>query len=156
MKRHVKLITLLVGAGLTITLRFESAAWADGMPHEGVPAPISAEASARESARLDQEASKTRASLAEDAGIIEVDPEVRSAAIGHYARARSLLIAAIREFDNGYKLAKPDAILNSNEWRSDVISRAEDLERVLAPQAKASKFGVKYEADSRLLAAEAN
>lgn len=149
-------MTLLAGAGFSIAVGMKSSAWADGMPTEHAPAPMSAEASAREAARLDQEASETRASLGDTTGILEVDPEVRSAAIGHYARARSLLIAAIREFDNGYKLAKPDAILNSKEWRSDVISRAEDLERVLAPQAKASKFSVKYEADPRLLAPEAN
>ncbi len=132
-----------------------SLAKADGMGPGGEPGLTSAHESALEAARLDKEAAEARASMGESPSIQQVDPEVLSAATGHYARARSHLIAAIREFDQGYKMAKPDAILNSKEWRSDLISRAEDLERILAPQARASKFSVKYDADPRLLGAEA-
>jgi len=85
------------------------------------------------------------------AGIENVDGEQLSAAIGHYARARSLLIAAIREFDSGNRVASPDALLDSKEWRLEVVSRAEELERVLDPQPRLSKGGVRYNPDNRLL-----
>lgn len=100
--------------------------------------------------------------LSGEAGSVEgarmenASPDDLAEAIGRYAKARSLLIAAIREFDLGYKVAKPDAILNSAEWRSDLLKRAADLERVLAPQPRVSKRTVRFEADPRLLGAEAN
>ena len=72
-------------------------------------------------------------------------------AIGHYGRARSLLIEAIREFDRGANLARPDALIDSQEWRLTLMGRAEDLEKILAPQPRASRTGVRFEADTRLL-----
>jgi|GEM_PF-2008761 len=83
------------------------------------------------------------------------DEETQAAAIGHYARSRSLLLAALREFDYGYKIAKPDAILNSKAWRESVISRAEELEKILAPQPRITKSGVRFSPDNRLLKSEA-
>ncbi len=74
-----------------------------------------------------------------------------AAAIGHFARARSLLIAAVHEFDAGAKIGNPDLLINSTEWRKVVISQASELERVLSPQPAEPKGGVKYEGDSRLL-----
>ena len=74
-----------------------------------------------------------------------------SKAMGHYARARSLLIAAIQEFDKGYAIATPDAILDSKSWRGSVIDRTRELERVLDPQPRMSESGSRYDADSRLL-----
>lgn len=74
-----------------------------------------------------------------------------ASAIGHYAKSRSLLLAAIREFDLGYKLARPDSLLNSKEWRNGVINKAQELERVLAPQPRVTHSGVKFEGDNRLL-----
>lgn len=84
-------------------------------------------------------------------GLQEVSRERLSAAVGHYARARSLLIAAIREFDKGYKIARPDALLDSAEWRNTLLDRAEALERVLDPQPRVTRGGVRYEPDRRLL-----
>ena len=74
-----------------------------------------------------------------------------STAVGHYARARSMLIAAIREFDAGYKLADPSALLDAEKWRSSMLKRGEELERILDPQPRASVAGVKFDADTRLL-----
>jgi len=74
-----------------------------------------------------------------------------SKAMGHYSRARTLLIKAIQEFDLGNSTASPEAILDSAAWRKEVISRAQDLERVLDPQPRITKGGVRFEADSRLL-----
>ena len=91
--------------------------------------------------------------LAEQAatGLERASGENLATAVGHYARARSLLIAAIREFDAGYKLANPNVLLDSNEWRATLVDRAQDLDKVLDPQPRLTKSGVKYQADSRLL-----
>lgn len=85
------------------------------------------------------------------ANIEAAEGETLAKAVGHYARARSLLIEAVREFDRGAKTAKPDAILDSEEWRSSLVSRAEDLERILSPQPRVTKGGVKFEANTSLL-----
>lgn len=77
--------------------------------------------------------------------------EQLATAIGHYTRARSLLLAAVREFDNGLKHANPQVLLDVKEFRNSLIDRAEDLEKVLAPQPKASRGGVQFSPDSRLL-----
>ncbi len=77
--------------------------------------------------------------------------EQLAAAIGHYAKSRSLLIAAIREFDKGYKLANPDALIDSKAYRNTLITRAEEMEHVLDPQPRASKGAVAIDPDSRLL-----
>lgn len=74
-----------------------------------------------------------------------------ASAAGHYARARSLLIAAVREFDQGLRAANPDVLIDSKEWRNSVLDRAEDLEKVLAPQPVATERGVHFNPDSRLM-----
>lgn len=84
-------------------------------------------------------------------GIESAQGERLAAAVGHYARARSLLLAAIREFDSGKKLATPDVLLDSAEWRSSLIDRATELERVLDPQPRITTGGVRYQPDTRLL-----
>jgi len=78
-------------------------------------------------------------------------PEVAAEAVAHYARSRALLVASINEFDRARKLANPDELLDATKWRSTLIDRAEDLERVLDPQPRATKGGIKFEADPRLL-----
>jgi hypothetical protein len=85
------------------------------------------------------------------ANIEAAEGETLSKAVGHYARSRSLLIEAIREFDRGARTARPDSILDTEEWRSSLVSRAEDLERVLSPQPRITKGGVKFEANTSLL-----
>ncbi|MBX7144672.1 MAG: hypothetical protein K1X79_09500 [Oligoflexia bacterium] len=74
-----------------------------------------------------------------------------SVAMGHYARARSLILAALGEFDQGYKLADPKVILDAKHWRNSLIDRAQELERLLDPQPRVSRRGMKYKADTRLL-----
>ncbi len=87
----------------------------------------------------------------EIAGIERASGEKLATAVGHYARARSLLIAAVREFDKGAKLANPNVLLDSQQWRSTLIDRTQELDRVLDPQPRASRTGVRFEADTRLL-----
>lgn len=72
-------------------------------------------------------------------------------AVAHFARARSLIIAALNEFDKGRKIASPSELLDPTQWRNTLIDRAEDLDRVLDPQPRATKGGIKFEADPRLL-----
>ncbi|MCB0309841.1 MAG: hypothetical protein KDD42_01320 [Bdellovibrionales bacterium] len=77
--------------------------------------------------------------------------EKLSEAMGHYSRARALLIAAVNEFDKGLGKVNPEALLQVDNWRGSVIERARELERVLDPQPRASKGGVQYEPDPRLI-----
>ena len=81
----------------------------------------------------------------------QASPEIMAEASGHYARSRSLLIAAIREFDAGRRIAKPDDLLDPAKWRNTLADRAEDLERLLDPQPRVTEGGIKYSADPRLL-----
>ena len=81
----------------------------------------------------------------------EASAERLAAASGHYAKSRSLLIAAVREFDKAQKFAQPGALLEVNEFRNSIISRAEELERVLDPQPRISESGVKFEAYPSLM-----
>lgn len=74
-----------------------------------------------------------------------------SMAKGHYSRAQALLAAAIREFDRGSEIASADVVLDSKQWRDTIVARAEDLERLLDPQPRASRGGVRYDSDTRLL-----
>jgi hypothetical protein len=78
-------------------------------------------------------------------------PEQATEAVAHYARARSLIIAALHEFDKGRKIASPSELLDPSQWRNTLIDRAEDLDRVLDPQPRATKGGIRFEADPRLL-----
>ena len=77
--------------------------------------------------------------------------EETTEAVAHFARARSLIIAALNEFDKGRKIASPSELLDPTQWRNTLIDRAEDLDRVLDPQPRATKGGIKFEADPRLL-----
>jgi hypothetical protein len=85
------------------------------------------------------------------ASLGQADNQVTAEAIAHYARSRSLIIAALHEFDKGRKLASPNQLLDPVQWRNTLIDRAEDLDRVLDPQPRATKGGIKFEADPRLL-----
>lgn len=72
-------------------------------------------------------------------------------ATGHFARARSLLIAALNEFDSGVRKADPSSLIDTGMFREGIKSRARELERVLDPQARESETGAKFQADARLL-----
>lgn len=77
--------------------------------------------------------------------------ESLATAVGHYARTRALLNEAIREFDRGLALADPDTLLDVQRWRATLVERAQELEKVLDPQPRATRSGVKFNADKRLL-----
>jgi len=75
--------------------------------------------------------------------------EARSVLIGQ--ANQDLLIAALNEFDTARKIARPDELLDPVKWRNTLIDRAEDLERVLDPQPRATRGGIRFSADPRLL-----
>jgi hypothetical protein len=88
---------------------------------------------------------------AESPNLGQAGPENTAEAIAHFARSRALIVSALNEFDEGRKIARPDELLDSAKWRNTLIDRAADLERVLDPQPKASKGGITFSADPRLL-----
>ena len=138
-----KAALLAVFSGLLATISMSSQVMADGPAGEE-----SLESQPRASLST-ADSSKTGSSR--KSRLENVNDEEMAAAVGHYARARSLLIAALNEFDSGMKIANPDSILDSRNFRSGLIDRAEELERILDPQPRATKGGVKYSADPRLL-----
>ncbi len=98
-------------------------------------------------------------SLAENSGnadlrvssIQKASDEDLAVATGHFARSRALLIAAIREFDLGCKVANPDSILDAKAFRGTISTRAEELERILDPQPRVTRGGIRYSPEPALL-----
>lgn len=68
----------------------------------------------------------------------------------HFIRAKSLLLSALKEFDEGTK-GNQELSMNSAAWRAEIIDRANELERVISPRARMSTTGAKFEAHSELL-----
>ena len=83
--------------------------------------------------------------------ILRAEGQQLASAIGHYARARAMILAAVQEFDQGLKQANPQVLVDVKEFRNSLLDRAEDLEKILAPQPRASEQGVHFSPDSRLL-----
>src|SRR5262245_45071890 len=73
-----------------------------------------------------------------------------AAAIGHYARARTMLVEALAEFEEARKLARPDLLVDPEEWRLNVISRTEELNRLLDPKPRVTRDGVQFRANKLL------
>jgi len=81
----------------------------------------------------------------------KASPAAQSIAIGHFARTRSLLVAALNEFEAGARKADPSSLIDTARFSENIKARARELDRVLDPQARESESGVKYSADERLL-----
>lgn len=75
-------------------------------------------------------------------------------ATAHYARSRSLILAAIDEFDKARQLADPSLLLNGDQWRAGLVEKAKQMERVIAPRAREADAGVALPGDSRLLGSD--
>ena len=80
--------------------------------------------------------------------------ERNSVALGHYARARTMLVEALAEFEQGRKMARPDMLLDPEEWRISIISRTEELNRVLDPKPRVTRAGVRFRANNLLIRRE--
>ena len=50
----------------------------------------------------------------------------------------------MREFDKGRALVDPNALVDAKVWRAGVLERADELARVLDPQPRATKTGIKF------------
>jgi len=77
--------------------------------------------------------------------------ERTQAAVGHYARARALLVEAMREFDAGKDIARPDLILNSETWKAGVSARADELAHVISPEGRETAGGTRFKENKSLL-----
>ena len=78
----------------------------------------------------------------------------KNAAEGHYARARAMLVEALAEFEQGRKYARPDMLLDPEEWRLSVVSRTEELNRILDPKPRVTRDGVRFQADKLMIRRE--
>ncbi|MBP9838306.1 MAG: hypothetical protein KBC84_06290 [Proteobacteria bacterium] len=78
----------------------------------------------------------------------------KQAALGHYARARTLLVEALAEFEEAKKQGRPDMLVDPEEWRLSVISRTEELNRILDPRPKVTRAGVTFRANRLLIRRE--
>jgi hypothetical protein len=88
-----------------------------------------------------------------DLGVERREERRLSKSMAHYSRARALLLSAIQEFDRGRELADPSVLIKTDEWRAGLVSRAQQLEKVLAPQSRESgSTGVRLQGDQRLIA----
>ncbi|MDD2943487.1 MAG: hypothetical protein PHC51_11055 [bacterium] len=81
-------------------------------------------------------------------------PERQETALGHYSRARTLLLEAVKEFEMGRKIARPDLLVDPEEWRISVISRTEELNRILDPKPRITRQGVRFSAEKLLIQPE--
>lgn len=77
--------------------------------------------------------------------------ERSEAAKGHYSRARSLLIEALREFEAGRQIARPDLIVNPDSWRATVAGKVDDLSRIISPAPRESVGGARFRESTGLL-----
>lgn len=86
--------------------------------------------------------------------LLSSDPQKLARGIGHFERSRSLLLAAIREFDSGYTHVKTDQVMDAEAWRKTLLLRAQELETILSPKPREIQSGSRYAPDSRLLGAK--
>jgi|GEM_PF-1923881 len=87
-------------------------------------------------------------------GDFSASPERSDAAVGHYSRARALLVEALEEFEKGRTIARPDLLIDPDEWRLSIISRTEELNRVLDPKPRITRGGVRFKSSSTLIGGE--
>jgi hypothetical protein len=73
------------------------------------------------------------------------------AAVGHYARARTMCVESLQEFEAGRKYARPDLLIDSEQWRLNMVSLCEQLNRVIDPKVKIDRGGIRVSASPRLI-----
>lgn len=72
----------------------------------------------------------------------------------HMSRARTLLVEALAEFEEGKKYARPDLLLDSEDWRLRVVSLTEQLNRVIDPKPRITREGAVFRAPPRFVKRE--
>jgi hypothetical protein len=72
----------------------------------------------------------------------------------HMSRARTLLVEALAEFEEGRKYARPDLLLDSEDWRLRVVSLTEQLNRVIDPKPRVTREGAVFRTPPRFVKRE--
>jgi hypothetical protein len=77
--------------------------------------------------------------------------ERATVARAHMSRARTLLVEALAEFEESKKYARPDMLIDSEDWRLRVISLTEQLNRVVDPQPRVTREGAVFRTPPRFI-----
>lgn len=75
----------------------------------------------------------------------------RHAAVGYYSRARTMLVEALAEYEQGRRYARPDLLHDTEEFRLKLISLTEQLNRLVDPHARITRDGVRFKANPRMI-----
>jgi len=98
----------------------------------------------------DQSSSSDHSSRS-DSKLVSIEnasPERRAAALGHYSRAKTMLLDALDEFARAEQIAQPNQVLISSAWRASVEMQSRDLDRIINPEARVSVSGARFEASN--------
>lgn len=77
--------------------------------------------------------------------------ERATVARAHISRARSLMVEALAEFEESKKYARPDMLIDSEDWRLRVISLTEQLNRIVDPKPRVTREGAVFRTPPRLV-----
>lgn len=65
-----------------------------------------------------------------------------------------MLVEALAEFEQARKIARPDMLIDPEEWRISIVSRTEELNRILDPKPMVTREGVRFHANPLLIRRE--
>ena len=77
-------------------------------------------------------------------------------AVGHYARARAMMVEALKEFEQGRRLARPDLLVDSEDFRLRLVSLTEELNRLVDPKPRVTRQGAVFRANPRMVRRESD
>lgn len=80
--------------------------------------------------------------------------ERANAAVTYYSRARTMLVEALAEYEQGRRYAQPNMIHDPEEFRLELISLTEELNRLVDPHVKITRDGVRVKANPRMIRRE--
>jgi len=75
----------------------------------------------------------------------------KQASVGYYSRARTMLVEALEEYEQGRRYARPDLLHDPEEFRLTLISLTEQLNRLVEPRARITRDGVRFQANPRMI-----
>jgi hypothetical protein len=73
------------------------------------------------------------------------------AAVGYYSRARAMCVETLQEFEQGRKYARPDLLVDPEEWRLTLITLCEQLNPLIDPKPLVTRDGVAFRANPRMI-----
>lgn len=77
-----------------------------------------------------------------------------NAAITYYSRARTMLVEALSEYEQGRRYAQPNMLHDPEEFRLALISLTEELNRLVDPHVRITRDGVRVKANPRMIRRE--